>query len=171
MSLPFSKWLRLPSRVALLLGLGALSAAGAKADTPDLGKEPMRVPQHSAKTFGELRIWNDDGRIFVSEAGREAQELRLGDTAEARHLRQLLARDGAAAESPHILQDRIILVGGGGDGFHWAPAGKTRTSGKPAASGTAGFGAVNPRVPVQTAPPENTGAPSKPGASRAEKKG
>ena len=171
MSLPFSKWLRLPSRVALLLGLGALSAAGAKADTPDLGKEPMRVPQHSAKIFGELMIWNDDGRIFVSESGREAQELRLGDTAEARHLRQLLERDGAAANSPRMLLDRIILVGGGGDGFHWAPADKNRTSGKPAASGAAGFGAVKPGAPAQTAPPESTGAPNKPRASRAEKKG
>ncbi|HYU13563.1 MAG TPA: hypothetical protein VEK82_13370 [Stellaceae bacterium] len=171
MFLPFSKWSRLPSRVALLLGLGALSAAGAKADTPDLAKEPMRVPQHSAKTFGELRIWNDDGRIFVSESGREAQELLLGDTAEARHLRQLLARDGAAAESPRILLDRIILVGGGGDGFHWAPADRSKSSGRSEASGTAGFGAVKPSVPVQTAPPENSGIPGKPAASRAEKKG
>jgi hypothetical protein len=171
MPLPFSKWLRLPSRVALLLGLGALSAAGAKADAPDLGKERMRVPQHSAKTFGELTIWNNDGRVFISESGGEAQELRLGDTAEARHLRQLLTRDDAAADSPHVLLDRIILVGGGGDGFHWAPADKARTSGKPAASGTAGFGAVKPGVPVQTSPTENTGAPSKPAASRGEKKG
>jgi hypothetical protein len=170
MFLPFSNWLRLPSRLALLLGLGALSAAGAKADTPDLGKEPVRVPQHSAKTFGELRIWHDDGRIFVSESGREAQELRLRDTAEARHLRQLLARDGAAADSPRVLLDRIILVGGGGDGFHWAPTARSKSSGRSEVSGAAGVGTAKPAVPVQSAPPENSGAP-RPGASRAEKKG
>jgi hypothetical protein len=171
MFLPFAKWLRLPSRVALLLGLGALSAAGAKADAPEMGNEPARVPQQSAKCFGELRVWNDDGRIFVSEAGREAQELRLGDTPEARRLRQLLEQDGAAAESPRVLPQRIILVGGGGEGIHWAPADSTRTAGRPAASGTPGFGAVKPRAPARTTLPENSSAPGKPGSSAAEKKG
>jgi hypothetical protein len=128
MSLPSSlrKWLCLPSRIALLLGVGALSAAGAKAAVAEahLGNGLMRVPQQSAKSFGEVRIWSEDGRVYVSQGGKDVQEVPLGDTAEARHLRQLLERDGAAAASPRVLQDRIILVGGGGDGFHWAPAGK-----------------------------------------------
>jgi hypothetical protein len=128
MSWPLSlrKWLRLPSRIALLLGVGALSAAGAKAAVAEahLANGLMRVPQQSAKSFGEVRIWSEAGRIYVSEAGKDAQELPLGDTAEARHLRQLLERDGAAAASPRVLHDRIILVGGGGEGIHWAPAGK-----------------------------------------------
>jgi hypothetical protein len=128
MSLPPSlrKWLSLPSRIALLLGLGALSATGAEAAVAeaDLGDGLMRVPQQSAKSFGELRIWSEAGRIYLSEGGKDAQELNLGDTPEARHLRQMLDRDGAAVDAPRVLQDRIILVGGGGDGFHWAPAGK-----------------------------------------------
>jgi hypothetical protein len=115
------RWLRLPSRLALLLGLGALSAAGAQANTAEVrvGNEPTRVPQQSAKSFGELLIWSDGGRIYVSESGKEAQELRLGDTAEARHLKQLLERDGAAPDSPRALPHRMILVGGGGEGIHW----------------------------------------------------
>lgn len=118
------KWFGLPSRIALLLGIGAISAAAsgqADAAPVDQGRDLTRVPQQSVKTFGELRVWSDGGRIYLSESGGEARELPLGDTAEARHLRQLLERDGAVAGAPFVLQHRIILVGGGGEGFHWAP--------------------------------------------------
>jgi len=115
-------WLRLPSRIALLLGLGALSIAGAKAAT---GEESLpagagtRVPQQSVKAFGDLLIWSENGRIYVAEAGKPAEELRLGGTTEAELLRQMLERDGASATSPRVLRDKVILVGSGGDGFHW----------------------------------------------------
>src|SRR5216683_2801828 len=33
------QWLRLPSRIALILGMGALSTAGARADAPEGGRE------------------------------------------------------------------------------------------------------------------------------------
>src|SRR5205807_6984836 len=67
----FAKWSRLPRRIAALLGMGALSVAGAQpvAAEPDLGKGPMRVPQQSAKSFGEVRIWSEAGRIYISEGG------------------------------------------------------------------------------------------------------
>jgi len=112
--------LHLPSRIALLLGLSALSVAGAKADT---GGEPhpdrTRVPQQSARPLADIAIWVENGRIYLSEAGKPAEELRLGDTAEAELLAQMLNDRGATAVTPHVLRDRIILVGGGGDGFHW----------------------------------------------------
>jgi hypothetical protein len=115
-------WLRLPSRIALLLGLGALSIAGAKAGTggeSDPGRDGARVPQHSAKAFGDLMIWSEGGRIYTSEAGKPAEELHLGDTAEADILRQLLGREAATAATPRVLRDRVILVGDGGAGLHW----------------------------------------------------
>jgi hypothetical protein len=114
--------LRLPSRIAVLLGLGALSVAGAKADTAGAmhpGNEGALSPQQSAKSLAELLIWRDDGRIYVSEAGKPAEELRLGDSAEAALLEQLLDSRGATAANPHTMRDRIILVGGGGCGFSW----------------------------------------------------
>jgi hypothetical protein len=115
-------WLRLPSRIALLLGLGAVSLVGAKADTGgDLhaGRDGAIVPQQSAKAFGDLLIWSKAGRIYVSEGGGKAEELPLMKTAEADLLRELLERQGATAAKPHALRDRVILVGTGGSGLHW----------------------------------------------------
>jgi hypothetical protein len=121
---PLRKLLHLPSRVALLLGLSALSVASAEADTgaslrPD--RDGTRIPQQSARPLADIAIWADSGRIFVSEAGRPAEELHLGNTAEAELLERMLNEQGATASAPRTLRDRIILVGGGGDGFHWAP--------------------------------------------------
>jgi hypothetical protein len=117
--------LRLPRRIALIFGIGAISAVSANADgpAPDTST-PIRIPQQSAKAFGELRVWSNDGRIYLSESGGPAQELALGDTAEALHLRRLLEDGGAVADDPQVLEHRIILVGGGGAGLHWAPGDK-----------------------------------------------
>jgi hypothetical protein len=156
-----SGWMRLPSRVALLLGLGALSASAAQANTAEVnGDGPLRVPQTSAKSFGELLIWNDGGRIYISEAGKEARELRLADTTEARHLKQLLERDGAVSDAPRVLPHRLILVGSGGDGMHWHRARQPDTSdktGEPAA--TRGSDRVS--SPERTSPPTQTGTAGK----------
>jgi hypothetical protein len=163
----FPKWLRLPSRIALLLGLGALSAAGAKADPPEIGNEPARVPQQSAKSFGELRVWNDAGRIYIAESGKEAQELRLGDTTEARYLRELLERNGAVADSPHVLQDRMILVGGGGKGIsggHWQRVAPPET-----ASGVPKTARANKAASGAKIPPEQAGTAGKTNLAGGEK--
>jgi hypothetical protein len=132
MSLPSSlrEWLRLPSRIALLLGVGALSAAGAKAAMTEAhpGEGLVRGPQQSAKSFGEVLIWSEGGRIYFSEGGNGARELHLADTPEARNLRHLLEQDGAVADSPRVLRHRMILVGGGGNAIHW---GSARSSNSP----------------------------------------
>jgi hypothetical protein len=147
-------WLRLPSRIALLLGVGALSVAAARAEAADEARssdESLRLPQQSAKALADLTIWKEDGRIYVSEAGKPAEELRLGNTAEAELLGRLL--EGTTAATPHALRDRIILVGGGGCGFDLTPPQST------AAAGTSGNVARGPRSSIQsqTAQPDQSG--------------
>ena len=163
-------WLRLPSRIALLFGLGALSAAGANANTggDQSGYVPARVPQHSVKTFGDLLVWSEGGRIYTAEPGREVQELALGNTPEARRLQQLLERDGASAETPRALRDRIILVGGGGDGFHWAPP--RQPNGRDKANGSATRAASRPADAGLTMPVGRAGVPEKPGTTSGDTK-
>src|ERR1700738_5313152 len=100
------RWLRLPGRLALILGLGALSTAGARADTPDQGDR---------MAFGDVLIRSEGGRIFLSEGGRET-ELRLGATPQRDHLLRLLEEHGAAGLK--LDRDpRLTMSGGGGPGF------------------------------------------------------
>jgi hypothetical protein len=129
------KWLGLSSRIALLFGVGALSAAGVKAEAApiDDGKHPG-VPQQSTGNSNEMRIWSDGGRIYLSEAGGAARELQLGDTPQARRLSQLLQQEGAVAGSPKVFPHGILLAGGGGSGFQWSPPRQTANSAEPAAA-------------------------------------
>ena len=154
--------LRLPSRLALLLGLGAVSAATAQAAAPEINTDtmPERVPQQSGKAFGELAVWIDDGRVFVSESGKAAEELRIGNTAEAAYLRDLLERSGARATSPAVVPDRIILVGGGGSGIGWVPADRNRPATPPSAPAGTGFGQAAPTAPATNFGPAGTGLPA-----------
>jgi hypothetical protein len=129
------RWFGLPSRL-LLLGIGAVSAAGGQAAAaPAIGDAPpVRVPQQSVADFAVVHVWTDGaGRIYLSEAGGEARELRFGDTAEARILRELLERGAATAARPQALPHRIILVGGGGDGV--PPPRQSPTSQTPPSTG------------------------------------
>src|SRR5215472_13195363 len=61
-----SRRLRLPGRIALILGLGALSTAGARADTPEQGK---------LTASGDVVVRSEGGRVFLSEGGRDAVNL------------------------------------------------------------------------------------------------
>jgi hypothetical protein len=118
--------LRLPSRVALLLGLSALSTTGVQAHTrqPASASGPDALSQERLAS-DQLRLWSDGKRLYVSERGA-TEVLDLGDSAEARHLHRLLQEQGTAMVSDGMRFDRIILAGGGGDGFHWTPVAKGR---------------------------------------------
>ena len=148
------QWMRLPSRVALLLGLGALSVADANAQPgAGLGEDGLRVPQQSAKALDDVRVWSEAGRIWVAEAGKPAEVLRLGDTAEAEALRRMLERDGATATAPRILRDRIILVGAGGEGFHWEASRPSDNSNKARGAVDGGSSARTQTAKADAAPP------------------
>jgi hypothetical protein len=152
------KWLRLPSRIALFLGLGALSVTGTKADAgtqADRSDAAARVPQHSAKAFGELLIWSENGRIYTAEAGRPAEELRLAANSEADSLRQLLHQVGATAAAPQTLRDGVVLVGAGGAGLHWeaTPADQANKPHTPAKNDAGRLNAKKPTDETATAQP------------------
>ncbi len=104
------RWLRLPSRLTLVLGLGALATTGARADAPDEGNQ---------SAFGGVLIRSEGGKIYLSEGGRET-ELQLGPTAQRDHLLQLLEEHGSGGVKLDS-DPRLIMSGGGGSGFTWVP--------------------------------------------------
>jgi hypothetical protein len=120
-------WLRLPSGLALLLGLGALSAAGARTDAaePDPGST-------RATGFGDTLIRSEGGRVYLSEGGGAFRHLQLADTPETRQLLGLLQASGTASTGLRLRP--VILAGDGGDGFHWS---RIRKLPAPHKSGTA----------------------------------
>jgi hypothetical protein len=112
MQMPFSarRWLRLPSRVALILGMGALTTAGARADAREQDNPNLA-------SIGDVHVRSEGGRIFLSEGGRES-ELRLSATPQRDRLLQLLEEHGPAGV--RLDRDpRLIMSGGGGTGFYW----------------------------------------------------
>jgi hypothetical protein len=123
------KRLRLPGRAVLILGLGALSALGARSDA--------RAGQAAS---GDVLIRNDGERIYLSEGGREI-ELRLRPTPQRERLLRLLQDHGPAGIK--IDPDpRLIMSGGGGAGFSLWDMKKSITGQPPAA----------PQDPRMTAP-------------------
>ena len=110
-------WLHLPSRVALILGIGALPTTGGPAAAQATAPGPAAAPA----ARGDIGIRSEGGKVYVSEGGREFREVPLGDNPQARHLRQLLESNGAAAGPAGLRLSPMRLAGGGGAGFHWTP--------------------------------------------------
>lgn len=100
------RWLCLPGRVALILGVGALTGGGARGEVPKNPPTP-----HAAGTV----IRSEGGKIYLSEAGKET-ELRLGAGPHRDRLLRLL--DVHGPKSVRLDADpRLIMSGGGGAGF------------------------------------------------------
>jgi hypothetical protein len=138
--------LRLPSRVALILGLGALSTPIAQADAPE-----NRTPAG----LGDALIRSENGKIFLSEGGRET-ELRLGATPERDRLFRLLEEHGPAGVRLEA-DPRLIMSGGGGTGFSlWE---RTKSSDKPPPPATAREN-MPPKPPQQGRTPSAPNPPS-----------
>jgi len=146
-----SRWFRLPGRLALILGLGALSTAGAQGAT---GEGDGRA--------GAGLIRSEDGKIFLSEGGRET-ELRFTATPERDHLLRLLEEHGPAGVK-FDADPRLIMSGGGGAGFSFWDLRKAVTD-KPAS-------APRPQQPTTATPnsPQPQSAPGNHGPAT-DKKG
>ena len=134
----FFRWLRLPGRAALILGLGALTPAVAQADAPD---------QSDRTASGGVSVWSSDGKIYLSEGGRET-ELPLGATPERDRLMQLLQDHGPSGVKLDP-DPRLIMSGGGGSGFSLRDIQRSLTNEPPPA----------PQNPPQTGSPKREPAP------------
>src|SRR4051812_13544309 len=93
-----STWSQLLTWGAVALGFGALLGGGTRADaTATLGEEqgaPSRVDEVMVKLVGEKVLMSQDGSSF--------EELRLGDTPEAAHLKKLLRDAGDVEQSVSV---------------------------------------------------------------------
>lgn len=79
---------------------------------------PVVAQAHAAAPAAGAVIRLDGDRLYLSEAGGAFQELRLGDTPEARALRVMIEQQG---DSAGVRLNPVILAGSGGCGYHWVP--------------------------------------------------
>jgi hypothetical protein len=100
-------WSHIPAWAALLLGGGAL-VSSARADV---------TPQPSETQNVVLKMDGND--ILISRDGRHFEELRLGDTREALHLRKLLRDEAADGRSITVPVGSMIVASGGASGKGW----------------------------------------------------
>jgi hypothetical protein len=144
MEMPCSlrRWLRLPGRLALILGMGALTTTSVRADLPE---------QNELTPSSGALIRSEDGKIYLSENGRET-ELGLRATPQRDHLLRLLEQHGPAG----IRLDpdpRLIMSGGGGSGFSLWDLKKSVTEQLAPARQDPPQGAAPPNLPKRESAP------------------
>ena len=105
-------WSHLPAWGALLLSGGVL-VSGARADVK------LQPPSRSDFEAHEVVVKIDGENIFISQDGRNFEELRLGDTREALHLRKLLRDEVSEGRSVTIPVGPMIVASGGASGKGW----------------------------------------------------
>jgi hypothetical protein len=117
-------WLQMPAWGALMLG--ALLAGGARADRSQL-QPPEATPEPSrlASRLDEVAVRIDGENIYISQRGSAFEELRLGDTSDAAHLRKLLRDAGAEGQPVSVPIGSMIVASGGGSGKGEKPKQKT----------------------------------------------
>jgi hypothetical protein len=120
-------WSQLPAWGALMLGFGALLAGDARADRsqpqpPEATPEPSR---RLTSRLDEVAIRIEGDNIYISQRGAAFEELRLGDTPDAAHLRRLLWDAGAERQLVSVPIGSMIVASGGGSGKGQKPKQKT----------------------------------------------
>ena len=122
-------WSYLPAWAALLLGLGTL-IGDARADRPELRPSgtPPEPSSRSASRTGEVAIRIIGEKIYASQDGSTFEELHLGDTPEAAHLKRLLRDEGADGRSVSIPVGSMIVASGGGGAKGEKPKSSRTTS-------------------------------------------
>jgi hypothetical protein len=113
-------WSYLPAWGALLLSGGAFMS-GAQADQPK-PRPPELIPDLSGRLLlgsDEVVLRLDGENIYFSQGGSAFEELRLGDTPEAVHLRKLLRDAGGMGQSVSVPIGSTIVASGGGGASGW----------------------------------------------------
>jgi hypothetical protein len=120
-------WSQLPAWGALMLGFATLLGGEARADRSQL-QPPGATPEslgRSASGPGEVAIRLEGENIYISRRGSAFEELRLGDTPEAVHLKKLLRNAGAEGQSVSVPVGSMIVASGGGSSYGKKPKRKT----------------------------------------------
>jgi hypothetical protein len=120
-------WSRIPAWGALMLGFGVLIGGNANADQP---KPPELTPDLSGQSpsrSDEVALRLDGENIYFSQGGGAFEELRLGDTLEAVHLRKLLRDAGGMRQSVSVPTGSTIVASGGGSASGWGWKSKQKT--------------------------------------------
>lgn len=120
-------WSRLPVWGALLLS-GGMLIGGVRAEAKP------QAPGPSDFEAGQVLVKMDGENILISQDGRNFEELRLGETHEASHLRELLRSQASEGRTIAVPVGSMIVASGGASGSgskpgHQPPPGK-KDSGK-----------------------------------------
>ena len=83
-------------------------------------------PTQAAPSSNDAAIRIDGDAISISQNGGAFEELRLGNTPEAAHLRKLLQEAGAGARSVTVPVGSMIVASGGGSGKGSKPKQQTQ---------------------------------------------
>jgi hypothetical protein len=119
-------WSRMPAWGALMLGFGVMIGGNARADLP---KPPELTPDLSGQSpsrSDEVALRLDGENVYFSQGGGAFEELRLGDTLEAAHLRKLLRDAGGMGQSVSVPIGSTIVAGGGGGASGWGSKSKQK---------------------------------------------
>jgi hypothetical protein len=124
-------WSKLSALGALVLGTSLAQVA--QADRAQA--QPVVTPETSqagATSQNEVAVRMHGDSVYIVQSGGAFEELRLGDTPEARHLRQLLREAGALQQPISIPIGAMIVASGGGSGKGEKPKGRISTDGQAA---------------------------------------
>lgn len=120
-------WSQMSGWAALMLGFGMLIGGNARADQPTPPELTPNLSGLSPSRSDEVALRLDGETIYVSQDGGAFEELRLGDTPEAVHLRKLLRGAGGIGQSVSVPIGSTIVAGGGGGASGWGSKSKSKT--------------------------------------------
>ena len=115
-SYPSPKWRWLRKWGALMLGVGAIVPTGdGRARSPEFAlPEPISANQLHSGRFDDVLMRIEGDKIYVSQRGGVFEELSMGDTPYAAHLRSLF-RDAAIVDGiVSVPVGSTVVANGGG---------------------------------------------------------